>query len=341
MSRKSIAALLASLLALPGTASARPAPAYTLAKTIPIGAPDRWDYIVFDAATKRVYVAHGERVTVLEARSGAIAGQVEGMPGGTHGIAISTATGRGYTDDGGKPEVVAFDLKTLKVTNRIPAGDDADGIVRDPKTAHIFTVDGDPGLVTVVDPRTNTVVATIDAGEKLEYAAADDAGHVFAAGEANSDLVKIDARTNTVVARWATPDCKSPHGLALDKVGRRLFMSCINSRMMVVDADSGRIVATLPIGLGSDAVAWDAKRRRAFSSNGRDGTISVYQQTTPDRYRAMTPIATQVSGRTMTLDPATGRLYVVVADTDPNPTPGGRPKTRPGTVRVLMYDPVG
>lgn len=329
--------LMASLAAAPAIA----APAYKLVKTVPLGAPDRWDYVVSDAATGRVYVAHGDRVTVLDARSGAVVGQVEGMPGGTHGIAVSTATGQGFTDDGERAQVVAFDLKTLKATRRIPAGDDADGIARDPATGHIFVVDGDPGTVTVVDPRTDRVVATIRAGEKLEYLVADDAGNVFAAGEANSDLVKIDARTNAVVARWPTPDCRSPHGLAIDKARQRLFMGCANARMMVVDARSGKLVTDLPIGLGNDAVAYDPVRSRVFSANGRDGTVSVFQQTSPDSYRALAPIPTATSGRTMTLDPKTGRLFVVAADTDPASTPGGRPRIRPGTVRVMLYDPVG
>lgn len=338
-----VATLLATLLAT--AAHAQTAPAYSLTKTVALGAPDRWDYVVADPATARVYVAHGDRVTVLDAGTGEIVGQIAGMPGGTHGVAISTATGQGFTDDGEKAEAVAFDLKTLKVLRRIPAADDADGMVQDPATGRVFVVEGDPGTMTVIDPRTDKVVATIKAGEKMEYLAADQSGHVYVAGEANSDLLKIDARTAKIVARWPTPGCKSPHGLALDQAGGRVFIGCVNAKLMVVDTrqgrGQGRIVAELQIGLGNDAVAWDPVRRRVFSSNGRDGTVSVYRQVSPDRYEAMVPITTAISARTMAVDARSGRLFVVAADTDPSATPGGRPRIRPGTVRMMIYDPTG
>lgn len=330
----------AAAAALAGVAHADATPDYSLTNSIPLGSPDRWDYAVFDGPTMRVYVAHGERLTVLDARTGELIGQVEGIAGGTHGTAISDREGLGFTDDGEKGEVVAFDLKTLKIIGHIPAGADADGMVRDPATGHIFVIEGDPGTVTVIDPAQRKAIATINAGEKMEYAAADDQGHIFVAGEANSDVVEIDAHTNKIMSRWPAPNCKSPHGLALDKAGQRLFMGCANARLMVVDAHSGRGVANLPIGSGSDAIAFDPVRKRVFSSNGRDGTITIYQQISADEYTVRAPIQTAVSGRTMTLDPATGRLFVIAADTDPSATPGGRPHVRSGTVRALIYDPV-
>lgn len=319
---------------------AQPRQAYVLAKTIMLGSPDRWDYAVADPAASRVYVAHGDRVTVIDAKTGAVLGQVEGMPGGTHGIGVSAATGQGFTDDGEKGEAVAFDLKSLKVTRRIPAAADADGIAADPLTGRIFVVEGDPGTITVIDPKTNRVVATIKAGEKMEYLAADRRGHVYVAGEGNSDVLKIDARTATIVSRWPAPRCDKPHGMALDEARNRLFMSCVNEKLVVVDAGSGKVVATLPIGKGSDAVAFDPVRRRVFSSDGRDGKVTVYQQKTSDSYEALASIPTVVSARNMTVDTHSGRVFVVGADTEPNATPGGRPKIKAGTVRVMIFDPV-
>lgn len=338
--KSSIIAVVFAATALAGATHADAVLDYSLTNSIALGSPDRWDYAVFDGPTKRVYVAHGDWLTVLDAQTGVVIGQVEGIAGGTHGTAISARDGFGFTDDGEKGEAVAFNLKTLKVIGRIPAGADADGMVRDPATGHIFVIEGDPGTVTVIDPVQQKAIATINAGEKMEYAAADDQGHVFVAGEANSDVLEIDARTNKIAARWPTPNCKSPHGLALDKAGQRLFMGCANARMMVVDAHTGHVVADLAIGAGSDAVAFDPVRMRVFSSNGRDGTVTIYQQTSADEYTARAPIHTAVSGRTMTLDPATGRLFVIAAETDPSATPGGRPHVRPGTVRALIYDPV-
>ena len=330
-------ALLAGLLGLCTCAGAQAAPAYVPAGTVALGAPDRWDYVVADAG--RVYVAHGDRLTVVDARSGAILGAVEGVAGGAHGTGVSAATGQGFTDDGRAGEVVAFDLRTLKATRRITAAADADGIAADPVTGRMFVVEGDPMSLSVIDPRSDTVVASIAAGEKLEAAAADGRGAVYVAGEGGRDVLRIDARTAKITGRWPTPACESPHGLAVDAVGRRVFMSCANARLMVVDADTGRQVADLPIGRGSDTVAWDATRRRVFSSDGADGIVTVYQQASPDRYVALEPVKTAASGRTMAVDAQTGRLFVAAADTDPPATPGARRRPRPGTLKLLMFDP--
>ncbi len=330
---------VAATALLAGGAAAQTAPAYTLTKSVPLGAPDRWDYVVADSAGGRVYVAHGDRLAVIDARTGEMIGNVEGIAGGTHGTGVSARTGQGFTDDGRGGMVVAFDLKTLKVTKQIPADKDADGIFMDAATGHLFVVEGDPESIGVIDPKTDTLVATIKAGEKLEAVTGDDHGILYVAGEEKKDLLKIDARTNTVLERWATPDCTSPHGLAYDPAGKRLFMGCINSKLMVVDATSGRLVTELPIGRGSDTVSFDPKRKRVFSSNGIDGTITIYQQTAPDAYTALAPITTAVSGRTMDVDPATGRLFVAAADVDPPTTPGGRPHPKAGTLRLMILDP--
>jgi DNA-binding beta-propeller fold protein YncE len=321
--------------------SAMADPAYLLTKSTPLGAPDRWDYTVFNAATDRVYAAHGDKLAVVDAQTGELVGQVEAIAGGTHGVGISVATGQGFTDDGRNGLAVAFDLKTLKIVKSIPADTDADAIATDKATGHIFIIEGDPGAISVIDPNTDAVVAAIKAGEKMEYATTDDQGTLYVAGVEKKDLLKIDARTNAVVARWPTPDCTSPHGLALDRKNRRLFMGCVNLKMMVVDADTGNVVAELPIGKGSDAIAFDPERKRVFSSNGIDGTITVFQETSADAYQPMEAIKTAVSGRTMDVDPKTGRLFVLAADTDPPATPGARPRPRPGTLRMMIFDPVG
>ncbi len=322
------------------TSPAWAAPTYRLAKSVPLGIPDRWDYVVSDAASRRVYVAHGHRLTVVDAGSGAVIGNVEGITGGTHGTAVSHATGQGFTDDGEAGTAVVFNLKTLAVTKRIPAAPDADAIAGDGATGHIFVIEGDPASITVIDPKSNSAIATIPAGEKLEYAASDDSGGLYVAGVEKGDLVKVDTRTNRVLAHWPAPGCTRPHGLAIDKAAHRAFLGCANAVMVVMDTGSGRVVATLPIGRGNDAVAFDPKRRRVFSSNGVDGTISIFHEVTPDKYAPLEPVTTQVSGRTMAVDTASGRLFVAAAETDPSPTPGGRRHTRPGTLKLMIFDPV-
>lgn len=329
----------AALLAAPSVSSA-PAPSYSLVKSVPLGTPDRWDYVVYDDQTHRVYVAHGDRLAVLDAPTGNLVGEVEGIPGGTHGTAVSLPTHEGFTDDGRNGKAVAFNLTTLKVTREIPADVDADAIALDRATGHIFIIEGDPAALTVIDPRTDTPIATIKAGEKLEYGVGDGHGSIYVAGVGDGDLVKVDALKNRLVGHWPVPGCTAPHGLAVDAGTHRAFMGCANSVMAVVDTNTGRVAAMLPIGRGNDAVAFDPVRKRVFSSNGRDGTITVYQQQSPDRYLALAPVQTVVSARTMDVDPSTGRLFVAAADTDPSPTADGRPHIMPGTVRVLIFAPV-
>ncbi len=330
------AALLAGAV-LAASAAAKPA-AYRLTKTVPLGAPDRWDYVVFDAASHRIYVAHGDRVAVVDGRDGAVIGDVAGIPGGTHGTAI--AAGKGFTDDGKAGEVVAFDLKTLKTTKHIPAADDADGVIVEPVTGHVFVMDGDSGKVTVIDPKTDAQITNIDLGGKLEAGVAAGDGRVFVEGAEKRELLVVDARANKVVARWPIPGCVSPHGIAFDAAGHRLFAACANAQMVVLNTDTGAAVATLPIGRGTDGAAWDPKRRLAFSSNGMDGNISVIAQKTPDTYEARAPIPTALSARTMAIDPASGRLYVVALDVTPATTAGARPTPKPGTLHLMFFDPV-
>ncbi len=324
-------------------AAAGATPTYHVTKSVALGAPDRWDYVVFDAG--RVYVSHGDRVTVVDGQSGAILGQVEGMPGGTHGIGISAKTGKGYTDDGKAGEAVAFDLKTFKTGARIAAKDDADGIAFDPVSGHIFVVDGDTAVLTVIDPKSDKVIATIPAGGGLEYAVAGGNGKLYVNGAEKKEILRIDTATNKVDAHWPVPGCTSPHGLAIDTANHRLFPTCLNGVLTVVNTDSGAVMATLPIGQGSDGAAFDPKRKLIFSSN-YDGTLSVIRETDADHFESLGDIKTQITGKNMGIDPATGRLYLIVADVDASapvpPSTNGRMARRtllPGTVKLQFLDP--
>jgi DNA-binding beta-propeller fold protein YncE len=198
-------------------------------------------------------------------------------------VAISHETGQGFSDDGRNGQAIAFDLKTLQIKARIPADMDADAVGYDPGSGHVCVMDGDPHKATVVDPTTDKAIASIDLGEGPEYAKGAD-GAIFISGAGNKDLIKVDPKTNSVVAHWPTPDCERPHGLAVDGKSHRAFMGCVNAKMMVVDTRNGKLVAELDIGKGNDAMAFDPTRKRVFSSNGRDGTITVYQEVTPDKY---------------------------------------------------------
>jgi YVTN family beta-propeller protein len=341
-----VACLVAAVASV--AAFAQEVPGYHITKTVPLGLPDRWDYVVYDRASHRVYVSHGDRVTVVDGHSGAVLGQVEGFAGGTHGIAIATASGRGYTDDGRAGEAGSFDLATLKVQQRIKAAQDADAVAFDPKSGHVFVVNGDPGTLTVIDPKTDSAIATVETGGKLEYAVADGHGKLYVNGEEKKEIVRIDTGTNQVDAHWPIPNCESPHGLAIDSANHRLFSSCVNKVLVVVNTESGATVATVPIGAGTDAAAFDPKRKLVFSSNGRDGTLSVIREQDPNTFLPLAEVKTAITARTMAIDPDSGRIYLVAADIDANaaapaagapPGPPRRPALVAGSTKLLFLDP--
>jgi YVTN family beta-propeller protein len=315
---------------------------YRISHRIALGVPDRWDYVVYDAPSQRVFVAHGDHVTVVDGRDGKVLGQVEGFPGGTHGTAIVPNGGPGFTDDGKAGTVGLFDPLTFKVQKSLKAETDADGITFDPASGQIFVIDGDSGKITVIDPKGGAVAGTVSVGSGLEAGVPDGRGSLYVDGAEANNLVRVNTTTLSVLAQWPLAGCTSPAGIAVDPVARRVFSSCRNGVMVVVDADTGRLVATVPIGKGTDSAAYDPKRHRIFSSNGQDGTISVIEQRDPEHYRALDPIATAVTGRTMAIDPDSGRLYVAAANVDARVPvePGKRPTLVPGSLELLFIDPL-
>jgi YVTN family beta-propeller protein len=322
---------------------------YHLTRSVPVGTPDRWDYAVYDGPSHRVYLAHGDRVTVVDGRSGRIVGEVEGMPGVTHGIAISHAAGLGYTDDGRAGEAVAFSLKTLKVVKHLKAAADSDAITIDPTSGHVFVVDGDPGLLTVIDPASDRVVATVRVGSKLEFIVAGHNGKVYVNGVEKREIFRIDTTTNQVDATWPISQCQAPHGLAIDTATHRLFSSCENGRLVIVNADTGGTVATVPIGQGTDGAAFDPTRKLIFSSNGMDGTVSVIREVGADTFVPAATIKTALSARTMSVDPVSGRLFLPAAATNAKAMAAFRASREagrrgpspfvPGSLKLLFFDP--
>src|SRR5580704_10852360 len=347
MNRSLPLAAIVAMTLLPQTTSVSTAlqaeqPNYRVSKVVPLGVPDRWDYVTYDPESLRVYVAHGDRITVVNGDNGAVIGAVAGMPGGAHGVAISHATGKGYTDDGKAGEVVEFDLQTLKIVKRIKAESDADGIVFDPPSGHVFVIDGDSGKLTVIDPKTDAVVATIDGGGGLEFGDTGNNGKFYVDGAEKDEIVRVDTATNKADAHWAMPTCVTPHGLAIDQVHRRLFASCSNKVMVVMNADDGAVLATLPIGEGTDFASFDPQSNLAYSSN-RDGTLSAVAEKTPANFVALSPIPTQIGARTMAIDPKSGRIYLVAAEMTVNDSAAPtdfrrRYSIKPGSVRLLFLD---
>ena len=316
------------------------APLYRTSQSVVLGSPDRWDYLTWDAESHRVFAAHESAVTVVDADRLTVVGQIP--VAGANGIALVPSLHKGYAGSSEAHSIVVFDLGSLSVRKQIPAAEDTDGVVYDPASGRVFVMHGDPKLVTAVDARSDTVAGRIELGGKPEFAAVDGAGKLYVNIVDQGAIQRVDTRSLRVDATWPLPGCERPHGMAIDPRSGRLFSGCVNQRMMVLDLHDGRVVAQLPIGGGSDALGYDPTRRWALSSNGA-GTLSVIRETGPDRYVAMPEVPTQPSARTMTLDPATGRVYLLAAERiekDPSAAdPRKRYGIRPGSLRLLVEQP--
>jgi YVTN family beta-propeller protein len=314
---------------------------YRISKSIALGAPERWDYLSFEPVSNRVFVAHGDRIDVVDLSSERVVGQV--AVDGANGLAIVPAVGKGYAGSRGGKSAVVFDLSTFKILKTLPAAADTDAMVYDPASKRVFLMQGGPHSVTAIDTTTDSVLATIQLVGQPEFAAVDGAGKLFVNIEDKSEIQRVNTKTGKVDATWPIKDCESPHGLAIDNDSRRLFASCVNSRLLVVDAMNGAVVYSLPIGKHTDAAAYDTRTKRVFSSNG-DGTLSVIQQVSADQYKSLGEVATQLGARTMALDPRSGRIFLVTADftdVDPNSTDlRKRYAVKPGSTRLLLLDDV-
>jgi YVTN family beta-propeller protein len=318
-------------------------PSYKITKEVPLPGPDRWDFVTYSPTERRVYVAHGDRVSVIDEPTGNVIGEIGQLPGITHGVAISPETHQGFTTEGHPGLAVGFDLKSLRQTKAIPAAPDADGILYEPTTKHIYVVNGDSGSISVIDPSSDRNIATINVGSKLEPAVADGKGHIYVNGEEKNDIVAIDAMTNKVMTHWPMPTCHTPHGIAIDRETRRLFSTCANKVLVVLNLDTGATVATLPIGSHSDGAAFDPARRLIFSSNG-DGTLSVIKEFSADRFVSAATIQTKPGARTISIDEKTGRLFLVTAEsatasTTAAPNDHRHPAYAPDSVKLLYVDP--
>jgi DNA-binding beta-propeller fold protein YncE len=281
---------------------------YHLLKKIPIPGQGGFDYLTMDAEARRLYVSHGTQVEVLDVDSGAIVGKIPNTLG-VHGIAIAPEVGRGFVSDGQTSTVTIFDLKTLKTIAEVPTGKKPDAIIYDPATKQVFVFNGDGDSSSVISAANGKVVATLDLGGGPEFAVADGNGFVFNNLEDQSKLVKIDSRKLTVGDHWPLAPCESPSSMAMDRATRRIFVGCRNKLMAVVDADSGKVITTTPIGEHVDATAFDGDSHLIFNSNG-EGTITVVHEDSPDKYSVVQTVKTVARARTLALDPKTHKLFL-------------------------------
>lgn len=285
---------------------------YEITKKIEIPGQGSWDYLTVDEAARRLYVSHGTQVEVLDVDSGTIVGKIPNTLG-VHGIAIAPDQAHGFVSNGQSSTVTVFDLKTLKPIGEVAVGKKPDAIIYDPATSRVFAFNGGDNSASVISASDAKVVGTIDLGGGPEFAASDGNGFVFDNLEDESQVLKIDSHKLTVEKRWPTAPCQSPSSMAMDRANRRLFIGCRSRVMAVMNADTGLVITTLPIGDHVDATVFDPETRLIFNSNG-EGTISVIRQETPDRYSFVQTVKTVPRAKTMALDPKTHRLFLSTAD---------------------------
>ena len=330
--------LLLLALALPLTAHAADAPKYHILRHMAVGGDGGWDYLTFDPARHRLFIARSTRVMVVDVASGQLSAEIVNTPG-VHGVALVPDAGQGYASNGRESTVTVFDLKDLHEIARIKVGDTPDAIVYDPFSKRIFTFNAKSKDATAIDVATGKVAGAIPLGGKPEFSVSDGKGHMYVNNEDKSEIVEFDPQALKETHRWKLTGCESPSGLAMDRTNRRLFAGCDNKKMAVVNADTGAVITTLAIGGGVDANAFDPETMLAFSSNG-EGDLTVAHEDSPNKFTVVETVSTEKGARTMALDPETHKVYVVTAKFGPAPAPTAdaphpRPSILPNSFEVI------
>jgi DNA-binding beta-propeller fold protein YncE len=319
-------------VSLAAVALAAAGPGYHVVTTYKLGGEGGWDYLITDPDARRAYISRGTHVVVIDADSGKNVGEIADTPG-VHGIALAPELGRGFTSNGREGTVSIFDIKTLATSSKVKVGENPDAILYDPAFKRVFTFNGRSQDSTAIDAVTGKVLGTIKLDGKPEFAASDAKGGIWVNIEDKSELVAIDPNKLEVKAKWPLAPCTEPSGLAIDRKNRRLFAGCDNKMMAVVDADSGKVLATPAIGDGVDATAFDPETGLAFASCGGDGVLTVVKEESPDKFSVAENVPTQKGARTMALDTKTHNVFVVTAQFGARPAPtADNPHPRPAIV---------
>jgi hypothetical protein len=333
--------VLLSMLAL----ASPPGPGYHLIKKVPLGAApgggEYFDYVTVDAAARRVYASHGTEVKVLDADNFSVVGTISGLKR-CHGVALVPEVGKGFITDGDAQSVVMFDIKSLKVTGEIKSYPDTDAILFDPASKLVFTFNGDSKNSTVIDPAKGTVVKTLDLGGGPEFPVADGKGMIYDNIEDKNEIAAIDTQTLSVKARWPVVPGGTPVSMAMDRVHRRLFSGGRGPQMLVMmDADTGKVLQSLPISAGVDATVFEPETGLVFVST-REGKVHIFHEDSPDKLGEVETVKTEYGAKTMDIDPKTHNLFLTTADFGPAPAPTAarphpNPAPIPGTFHVLIY----
>lgn len=327
--------LLPVLLSLVTATISNAAEPYHLLKEIPVGGDGGWDYLTVDSAAQRLYVSHTSKVVVIDLAKDVVAGEITNTPG-VHGMAVAPELKRGLVTCGRENKAAIVDLKTLEILSKVDTGANPDGMLFEPGQQEFYTFNGRGGSATVIDAKSSKVVATIPLGGKPEFAAADvKAGRVFNNLEDKSELVAIDTKKHEVVNRWPIAPGEEASGMAFDEKNHRLFLGCGNKMMVMVDSETGKVLANVPIGDGVDANAFDPATQLAFASCG-DGTVTIAKED-GDKLTVVQTLKTEKGARTMTIDPATQKIYLASAKFEEPAAGQRRGKMAAGSFKILVY----
>ena len=325
--------LIASLLIVATTATYAQQGLHVI-NTLHIASSGGWDYLEVGPVNDWLYVSHGTQVNVLNKKTGDSVAVIENTTG-VHGIAFDVANKKGFTSNGRLNTVTVFDMNNNKVLAQIATGQNPDAIMYEPFSKKIITCNGRSKNLSIIDPVQNKTVDSVDVGGKPETAVTDGMGKIFVNIEDKNEIVAIDMKTLKILNHWSIAPAEGPTGLAYDKVTKRLFAGC-DKKLVVLDATSGKVIATPAIGDGCDGVAFDPTKKNVYTSNG-DGTITVIHEESADKFTVTENAVTKKGARTIAIDKTTGLLYLPTAEFEPmEPGQKGRPKMKAGTFQVLV-----
>jgi YVTN family beta-propeller protein len=317
---------------------------YKLIKSIPIGGEGGWDILTVDSPARRLYLSHATKVVVVDLAKNAVVGEISDTPG-VHGLVVAPELHRGFSSNGKEAKVSVVDLETLKTISKLDSGENPDALLYDARRGEVYVFNHTGNSATVIDAKAAKVVGTIPLGGSPEFAAVDSAaGRVYCNLEDKSEVVVIDTAKHEVAARWPVSPGEEPSGIACDAAHHRLFVGCHNKMMAMLDTDTGKLVATVPIGAGVDGCAFDDATQLAFASCG-DGTTTIAKEEAPQKLTVVQTLKTEPRARTMAIDPQSHQIYLPSAQFQPPPTPSpgtspARPTIVPNTLKLLVYGPV-
>lgn len=315
---------------------------YHVSQTFHVGGDGAWDYLTVDPEHKLLYVPRSTHTMVLNASTGKTVADIPGQKR-NHGVAIVPSAGRGFITDGNDASVTVFDLKTYAVLGKVKTAEDSDGVIYDPVSDKVLVVCGDAGVLIPISPNldleTGKADAPVELGGKPEFLAADGKGKAYINLVDKNQVAVVDTKTMKVLNKWPTTPGGSPVGMSMDTAKRRLFIGCRKpQKLIVMDADNGKILADLPIGTGVDATKFDGDTGDIFASCG-DSTLTVARETTPGKFEVVQIVKTPRGARTMGIDPTTHTLYLPTAELEPPPAGQSRPRPKPGTFMIVVVSP--